>query len=54
MIPDDHFECATCREIVFMGDLGAVFMHEHRGLTENADFDGIGPGRKIELSDEDH
>ena len=53
MIPDDHFECATCAEIVFMGDLGAVFMHEHRGLTENTDFSDIGPGRKVQEEEEE-
>ena len=47
-VPEDHYECATCGQIVFMGDLAAVMFHEHRGITDRVDLSGVEPGVKIE------
>lgn len=44
---EDTYECLTCGEVVFMGDLAAVFFHEHRGFTDNIDLSGISPGKKV-------
>lgn len=49
--PSDSFECSTCGERVEYADLGAVFEHEHRGLTVDPKvkdmFDQIGPGKRV-------
>ena len=45
---DDHYECATCGESVFMGDLAAVLFHEHRGITDRVDLSNVEPGVRIE------
>jgi len=47
---DDHYECATCGQIVYMGDLAAVMLHEHRGITDRVDLSGVEPGAKVEES----
>ena len=47
---DDHYECSTCGQVVYMGDLDAVMFHEHRGITERVDLSGVGPGIKVEES----
>lgn len=46
-VPEDHYECSTCGQIVFMGDLAAVLFHEHQGITDRADLSGVKPGTKI-------
>jgi len=50
MSDEDHFDCATCGQSVFMGDLAAVFFHEHRGLTDGVDLSGVSPGVRIKES----
>ena len=46
MEDQDYYECATCGQDVYMGDLASVVLHEHRGITECVDLSGIAPGVK--------
>ena len=48
ILSDDHYECTTCGETVYMGDLAAVMFHEHRGITDRIDLSGIAPGKRVE------
>jgi hypothetical protein len=50
--PEDHYECATCGQIVYMGDLAAVLFHEHRGITDRVDLSSVEPGVKLETEDD--
>lgn len=38
---ENSFECGTCGERVEYADLGAVFKHEHKGLTDDPKIKGI-------------
>ena len=40
-------ECRICGQPFDMRDLGEVLKHEHEGLTEDLDVDGLGPGKRI-------
>ena len=53
MSDEDHFDCATCGQSVFMGDLAAVFFHEHKGITDNVDLSGVSPGKRVEPGQEE-
>lgn len=43
----DHYDCSTCGQRVFMGDLAAVMFHEHRGITDRVDLSNIAPGKRV-------
>ena len=48
LMDDDHYECATCGQLVYMGDLAAVMFHEHRGITGRVDLSGVEPGARVD------
>lgn len=43
----DHYECAVCGQVVLMADLGQVLFHEHLGITNRVDLDGVDPGTRV-------
>ncbi|KKM16946.1 hypothetical protein LCGC14_1680660, partial [marine sediment metagenome] len=40
----DTIDCGTCAQPFDPGDLNAVLLHEHLGLTETVDASDVGPG----------